>query len=220
MVKDLIKVKDSLFDANPNWNLPLPSLSEEAIKNTNWVEFFDQNGYDMCLMEQLLAQNNNLPTVKHRDYNVIKKPWYIQPQKLSGAVLNHCILFERKGVSGDASEQLLKWAYLNPLLYKVINIRPKWGIDFSMDYVDEKGHAFEVFHYEWDTFKYEQIEGVRKEVENVIETVDWDEAALELLERKTEWMDLEFFEQSLWKTNFFHLKPERFKMVVWNTNDV
>ena len=45
---------------------------------------------------------------------------------------------------------------------------------------------------------------------------DWDDRAKIMLERKEEWHHLGFFEQSEWKTRFFEIEKERFKMVLWN----
>jgi hypothetical protein len=44
---------------------------------------------------------------------------------------------------------------------------------------------------------------------------DWDDRARVMLERKPEWHELGFFEQSAWKTKFFGIEKERFKMVLW-----
>jgi len=44
---------------------------------------------------------------------------------------------------------------------------------------------------------------------------DWQDMALRLLDRKSEWHHLGFFEQSDYKTNFFGIEKERFKMVLW-----
>jgi hypothetical protein len=36
-----------------------------------------------------------------------------------------------------------------------------------------------------------------------------------MIRRKSEWHHLGFFEQSAWKTEFFGMEKERFKMVLW-----
>ena len=132
-----------------------------------------------------------------------------------GAHLNHAFLFERKGYSGAALEQLKEEAEYTPLLYKLINYKGKWGVDFSMDYVDKKGNSMEIVHFEYDSYDFEEIQKMKKYVEEVVEKVDWEHAAKILLRDKDEWINLEFFAQSKWKTDYFGLPAERFKMNAW-----
>jgi hypothetical protein len=56
------------------------------------------------------------------------------------------------------------------------------------------------------------IKGV---VEETILKVDWEFAAKTLISKKDEWINLGFFEQSKYKTDFFNLPEERFKMIAW-----
>jgi hypothetical protein len=49
----------------------------------------------------------------------------------------------------------------------------------------------------------------------MIHTTDFDTAAMDLKARKKDWINLEFFEQSNWKCNYFGVPNERFKMVIW-----
>ena len=44
---------------------------------------------------------------------------------------------------------------------------------------------------------------------------DWAHASQKILEKKSEWHHLGFFEQSAWKTKYFGVDKERFKMVLW-----
>jgi len=131
------------------------------------------------------------------------------------AHFNHCLLFERKAYSGEALEELISWSEKNPLLWKVIKIRSKWGIDVSIDYVDTSGNVFEVFHYEWDDFSYSVVSEKKEQIESLVLQTDWDFAASKMLERRDEWNNLDFFAQSKWKSDFFGVGPEQFKMVIW-----
>ena len=78
-----------------------------------------------------------------------------------------------------------------------------------------KGNVFEVFHYEWDDFQVETVQRKKIEIEQLVLSTDWEEKAQELLARKDEWCELDFFEQSDWKANFYGVTPERFKNIIW-----
>ena len=212
----MLKHCTSQFDKNGYWCQPIAKLT--FLPTAEDVELFDQNGYDLTRIEQHYASSNDTDFARHRSHIVaLKKPWFAQPEHvIEGPVLNHSLLFERKGYSGAALKQLQHWAHALPLLHKIIAMRPKWGLDFSMDYVDREGNAFEVLHWEWDSFDYDEIQRVKSQVEPKLLNTDWADAAKQLLKRKSEWFDLDFFGQSDWKCKYFGIVKERFKMVIWN----
>jgi hypothetical protein len=181
------------------------------------VSLFDVNGYDLCILEQEYAKVN-MSATDHRYKKAIKKDWMIDSDKsISGCHINHALLFERKGYSGPALEQLSNWATELPLINKLIHINTKWGIDLSIDYVDGNGNVFEVFHYEWDSFNYSKVLRMKEKIESLALNTNWDQAALELIKRKNEWASLPFFEQSNWKCKFYGIEPENFKEIIWST---
>ena len=195
------------------WNQPLDSLNPPTAHE---LALFDQNGYDLTDLEQRYAAVNLTPAYVHREHrHALKASWFTQPDKMEGAVLNHSLLFERKGYSGEALEQLERWAQTNPLVYKIIKMRPKWGLDFSMDYVDRAGNVFEVLHWEYDGFDFDEVEKRKQQLEPKLAAIDWDDAAAGILKRKDQWHHLDFFAQSDWKCNYFSIVKERFKMVIW-----
>lgn len=203
---------ENIFYNNAEWTIPC-ELKE--VPGPHMVELFDQNGYRMTHLEVLYGESNKQMPVAHRKEMTIKKEWFIQEEKMTGAVLNHAALFERKSYGGEALTQLKSWANINNTLYKLIRYRSKWGIDFSMDYTDKFGNAFEVLHYEFDGFDYSEIQEMKLKLEPMILTTDWDFAAKKLLQQKDQWHHLDFFAQSDFKCSFFGLGSERFKMVAW-----
>jgi hypothetical protein len=212
-VQDL-KLTRNAFNSNPYWEVPL-GTSRPLPYVTQ--DLFDQNGYDLNYVEKMYAEKNNTDIQNHRSHRAaIRQTWMEQPWKKEGAVLNHALLFERKGYTGRALEQLQEWAKDQPAYYKMINIKPKWGLDFSMDYYDSDGNTFEVLHWEYDGFDYNEINDKKQLIEMYLVRFDWDDAAKEILKRKDEWYSLDFFAQSDYKCNYFGIGSERWKMVVWS----
>ena len=210
----MLTVANSQFDPNGFWDKPVEKLMFTPTHED--VALFDQNGYDLSNIEKHYAYSNWNKPKTHREHRVaLKQPWFEQEHKIEGAVLNHSLLFERKGYSGEALKELEYWARELPLLHKVIALKPKWGLDFSMDWTDREGNAFEVLHWEWDSFNYEEIEAVRETVEPVLKSIDWADAGLKILAAKDQWHHLDFFAQSDWKCQYFGIPKEHFKMVAW-----
>jgi hypothetical protein len=210
----MLTLTDNQFSPNGYWSKPMDKMI--FIPLAEDVALFDQNGYDLTEIEKHFAASNHASVYSHRSHRTaLKQDWFIQEHKVEGAVLNHSLLFERKAYAGAALEQLQHWAKELPLLHKIIAMRPKWGLDFSMDYVDNIGNAFEVLHWEWDSFDYDEITAIKQTIEPVLLAIDWQDAAQQILKHKDQWHHLDFFAQSDWKCNFFNIPKERFKMVCW-----
>jgi hypothetical protein len=211
----MITLTQNLLSPDGYWTAPIAKLV--YLPTAEDLDLFDQNGYDLTVLEQHYAYSNYSKPKRHREHiRAIKTDWFTQADKIEGAVLNHSLLFERKGYSGDALKELKMWAKDLPLIYKIIALRPKWGLDFSMDYVDRQGNAFEVLHWEYDGFNYDEVQVRKLQVQAKFATIDWDDAGEQILKHKDQWHHLEFFEQSDWKCNYFGIPKERFKMVAWS----
>lgn len=210
----MITLTQNLLSTEGYWTNPISKLV--YLPTAEDLALFDQNGYDLTVLEQHYAYSNYCKPKRHREHiRAIKSDWFTQADKIEGAVLNHSLLFERKGYAGDALKELKMWAKDLPLIYKIISLRPKWGLDFSMDYVDRQGNAFEVLHWEYDGFDYDEVQVRKLQVQAKFATIDWDDAGAQILKHKDQWHHLEFFEQSDWKCNYFGIPKERFKMVAW-----
>lgn len=209
---DGLTVTDTRLSPTPRMSIAV----EDYTPTLEHVMLFDQNGYDMCPVELEFAKANKFIHSNHRSSHIaLRQEWMTHAPRTKGAHFNHCNLFERKGYTGDALDQLTSWAEHNAIIWKIIKIRPKWGLDFSIDYADDDGNVFEVLHWEWDSFDYDEVREKRNKYEPMLLSTDWDDAAKRLLKRKDEWHSLGFFEQSDYKCKFFGIEPEQFKMVLW-----
>ena len=186
----------------------------DVLKDPNCVNLFDQNGYHLTNAEQAYLVRNGYDAIERRHEDCLRHDWIVW-DKREGAHINHSDLFERKGFEDQALDQLEAIAdQWNPMLYKLVKMKPKWGIDISIDYVSEDA-VFEVFHYEWDAFNYDLVIEKKQEIEDFVTNQDWDDIAIKLWNKKDEWIDLDFFEQTKWRTDYFGLSPEKFKNVIW-----
>ena len=209
-----ITLSKNNFNPNPYYTLPIDLDDSIDLKST--IDTFDQNGFDLTDLEILYAKKMDLDIKKVRHTHfVLKDDWFTAEPTDRGCHINHAVIFERKGFSGAAKEQMIELADKCPLIHKVLQIKPKWGLDFSVDYADAQGNVFEVLHWEWDTFNFEEIQQKKKQMDIFLLSQDWDKMAKQLLDRKEEWYKLGFFEQSDYKTKFFGIEKERFKMVIW-----
>ena len=210
-----LHLTDSKFNTSPYWSKPLTNIF--ACPPKDLVDLFDQNGYDLTKLEQLYAVANGENTTKHRDaeHITLRQTWFEDDSPESGPHINHSVMFERKGYTGEALEQLKSWTQYRPHFHKLVAMKPKWGLDFSIDYCDRQGNVFELLHWEFDGFEYNEIADKKANMEEFLLNQDWDDRAKIMLERKEEWHKLGFFEQSEWKTKFFGIDKERFKMVLW-----
>ena len=184
-----------------------------VLKDKNCVDLFDQNGYHLTKAEQAFLSYNGYKPIERRHEDCLRYDW-LTWDKREGAHINHSDLFERKGFNDHAKEQLLAFASVNPMLYKLVKMKPKWGIDISIDYVSTDA-VFEVFHYEWDSFEYDAVIEKKLEIEKFVLNLDWEEVAKDLWKKKDKWYNLDFFEQTQWRTDYFGLSPEKFKNVIW-----
>ena len=211
-----LHVSTNKFNTEPFWIEPIRSVFACPPKQS--VELFDQNGYDLTHLEQLYAVANGVDKTEHRnkDHITLRQDWFTDGEPSTGAHINHAYMFERKGYQGQALEQLKTWSANNHHLNKLIAMRPKWGLDFRIDYCDVDGNVFELLHWEYDGFEHKEIADKKALMEEFLLQQDWDDRAKTMLERKEEWHGLGFFEQSAWKTKFFGIDKERFKMVIWN----
>lgn len=202
---------DSQLNSNPYFTERTDTVG--ILLNRLSVDLFDQNGYHLTKAEQVFLEPNGYNAIERRHEDCLRYDW-LKWDKKQKAHINHSDLFERKGFKGDAKQQLLLYADTNPMLYKLVKMKPKWGIDISIDYVS-KDNVFEVFHYEWDSFEFDKVLQKKKQIEEFVLSKDWDKEAEKLLQIKDQWYDLPFFEQTKWRTNYFKLEPENFKNVIW-----
>tara|TARA_Y100001937_G_scaffold63442_1_gene86987 strand:- start:1575 stop:2207 length:633 start_codon:yes stop_codon:yes gene_type:complete len=204
----------SSYSHNPRESWVWP-IKEKSFPGLESIKFFDQSGYALCTLELMYAIANHSYLNANREKQGMYMPWIELDNKIEGPHINHSWIMERKGYGGEALEQLEEWCKDCPLLYKVVKLKSKWGIDISFDYVDRQGNVMELFHYEWDSHILDEVLETKEKIEKIIFDTDWDDFARMKLRRKSEWCELDFIAQSKWTTEVLDLPPENFKLVPW-----
>ena len=84
-----------------------------------------------------------------------------------GPRLDHSLINTRWAYGGGARDQIKEHSEDNPLLIKLLDIKPKWGLDFSLDWVDNDT-CFELFHIELDRFDRDELVEYKEKAEEII----------------------------------------------------
>ena len=166
---------------------------------------FDKDGYEIPTpLEHLHYEANGVELNREIQFHIAPvQEWYQDiEQSEQGLVLDHCMLLTRYAFAGEARQQLIEVSANRPILQKLLNIKPKWGIDFSLDYVTHD-IVMEVIHIEQDFDNLEDAYRAKERLEHIIDTTDWYEGAIELWKRKAEWENLSSDDHSDYKAQFF-----------------
>lgn len=197
---DLIRT-DAEFAKDPYLTVP---LDWEVLKNTP-LKDFDKDGYEIDTpLERLHHSVNNVWIHEGIQYHYSTgQHWYIDTEQSEhGLVLDHTQILTRYAYADEARARIQTIAKDRPILNKLLVIKPKWGIDFSLDYVSHDV-CMEVFHIEKDATSYEEAIELKHKAEQIIDNTDWESAIQDILKRKDEWYHLCSDDQSDWKARYF-----------------
>ena len=195
-----------LLNLKPEFNLN-PYLTEAIDKQhllNSRLENFDKDGYEIEKVERLFYKQNNVTlNTEIQEHSAPVQEWYIDGDlSESGLILDHCMILTRYAYEGEARKQIEEVSKLKPVMLKRLQIKPKWGIDFSLDYVTHD-IVMEVFHIEQDFFDYDEALKAKLKLETIIECTDWELGVRQLIERKSEWENLSSDDHSDYKAKFF-----------------
>lgn len=137
------------------------------------IEYFDKDGFELTELEQVYYHYNFVYIGKHLHHKCAQTDWITSTNRI-GPVVDHSMILHRYGFAGAALEQLKHGAqHYNPGLYKLIQIKPKWGLDFSLDYIDTD-RVVELLHFEIDYDNYDSACFGKKVLETNILATDWE----------------------------------------------
>ncbi|NNL92684.1 MAG: hypothetical protein HKO66_10655, partial [Saprospiraceae bacterium] len=107
-------------------------------------------------------------------------------------------ILHRFGFEGEAKEQIREHAEKHPKLWKMYHIKPKYGIDFCFDWIEDE-HATEVIHIEMDIRDNKLMKETVEQLTDFIEGKDWVDLSKYIISKKDEWLQLDDYAQAVWK---------------------
>lgn len=185
-----------------NQSYCLLKVHEDCFTEEN-VACFDNDGFELTLLEQAFYETNRFPLEVHLNHRCFQYPW-LTTSKQSEFILDHALLLERKGFNGEAREQILQHKENFPQLKKYLKVAPKWGVDFALEYHTDYEYI-EVLHFEYDYDSLVEAEEKKKYFEQKILNTDWNDFVCSLKRRTEEWVYLKGFSQNDWKASFWGL---------------
>jgi len=211
----------NLVNLNPEFT-DYPYLTkpiQKQLVETLPFKDFDKDGYEVPTpLEHLHYEANGVELNREIQFHIAPvQEWYRDiEQSEHGLVLDHCMLLTRYAFADQAREQIQDVCRNRPILQKLLNIKPKWGIDFSLDYVTHEV-VIEVIHIEQDFDILEDAYDAKQRLENIIDNTDWYDGALQLWKRKDEWENLSSDDHSDYKAQFFGWERAFDNKKVFNT---
>lgn len=168
------------------------------------ARYFDNDGFELTTVEFKYYERHGIDSIYNGilNHTCDQRPWIVC--KDERFIVDHSIILQRWEFAGEARQQLIKHKTKIPQLTKFLNIIPKWGIDFALDYYDNE-QAFEVLHVENDYRTYDDAMRAKQETEQRILNTDWNDFAASIVNHKDEWVGLTGFAQNDWKARYWGL---------------
>jgi len=162
--------------------LTQPIQNEDTLLTCQLTQF-DREGYELLPIEQEYYKANNinlhteqvfaLESGSTEGWQASLQKWFIQEEEHSKYRLDHSFCVMRYGFDGEAKEQLKRLSKFRPELKKLLNIIPKWGTDFCVDYITAD-ECFELVHWEWDFRDVYELDHHVETMEHVVQNTDWE----------------------------------------------
>lgn len=172
----------------PNvWSASTPLSDPSILLDLEAGCHVDHEGFDLNVIEQAYYLEEDIqlthdPTL-YKDgagaegINAIIQPWAVQTlgdHSLVQLIVDHSHFVYRYPIGGLAREQLLDYVPQRPELARLLSAEFKCGLDFCIDAFSTQ-RVEPIVHIEWDFDHYDEMVKVSKEVESIVNGVDWNE---------------------------------------------
>lgn len=198
---------------NFNKQLILENRVSNDYFTNQYIAYFDNDGFELSYLEQEYYREHNVPLTSILNHQSNQFSWIECDD--SNFKIDHCTLSQRWSFEGEAKQQLQSNLHKFPQLIKFINLKPKWGLDFALEYYDND-RFLEVLHFEMDYNNYEEAVEAKQWFENKIIQTDWLLFTSMLLSTEDDWGILKGMEQNNWKARLWGLDKAELTLKTWN----
>lgn len=192
---------ESIIKDNLRLTIPYPAkLDGYSVRD------FDKDGFDLTEIEAIVYEGNNLLITRNRYRRACQLTWDLP--SIDPSLVHHSYLLARYGFDGALADQLRETNIVG--VNKLLQIKPKLGLDINIEYTFEDGYVIDVLHVETD-YQYNDHRcatlfksGINFWEDN-IRSVDWVGIAHELRNVRHEWQHLTGDDENDYKARFVGL---------------
>lgn len=182
--------------------LDLTKRISNDIFTEDYIKYFDNDGFELSFLEQEFYRENNVVLADYLNHHCNQYEWI--KVEHPNFKIDHSVLLQRWQFCGEAKEQLERHKSSFPQLNKYIMLKPKWGLDFSLEFYDND-ESMEVVHFEFDDHNYYEALARKEHLENKILDTDWIDFVNSLKRHRSEWEHLTAMDQNDWKAKHWGL---------------
>jgi hypothetical protein len=168
------------------------------------IRHFDNDGFQLNHLEQAYYQVEGIEIPECLGVHAAQVDWFELHDPAGSFILDHSLLITRFCYSGSAEAQLRGWSGQFPQLKKFLMLKPKWGLDFALEFTHENEYI-EVLHIEQDFDSYRRAEDARGLLEIQLTNTDWWDFTDQLLKHKSQWESLQGQARNDWKAQYWGL---------------
>lgn len=188
----MFKITENKFDNK----LELVKRVSYDVITEDYIQYFDNDGFELSFLEQEYYRENGVKLNNTLNHHCDQRPWITGGD--NNFKLDHSMILQRWEFVGEARQQLEARKKQFPQLNKYLNIAPKWGLDFALEYYNENAWI-EVLHIETDYRDYDEALEAKDWFEKKILSTDWPGFLKSLVHNKDFWEKLPGMEQNNWK---------------------
>ena len=179
------RISDVSYDSRSHWSW---DIDRKDTPTVDMVCPCDLDGFALCKLEVEYSWINSARA--YSDFSqcgrMLRRDWMKQIGQ-GNVYLNHAWMFERKAYDGAARRQIESWSQVNPIIGKLLQVRPKWGFSLSVDYADTSGNVYELYATSCSGSELNGIELSRRNIEQLVSSVDWDRSSENILANRSQW---------------------------------